>query len=131
MVAEKQGSGVSLRRAPFGSEPQGRRQSSRGQGSELFDGIPSNRASKRPRAKKLGKPLGPFQTVCTSFSCKERAIEIVRLTDHAIVYRLVGQAGEYFLSHATAFQRAVCLEAGFDAGPREGSRIKRGGVQTG
>lgn len=80
---------------------------------------------KRARKLKSDPPLGPFDTSAFAFDRGERAIEIVRLTPAAIVYRLKGLPDEYTLPHGVAFLKAVGLTADFDTAPRDG-RIRRG-----
>ena len=92
--------------------------------TSLFDGEPSK--PKRAKPRKLKVPIGPFETVCTEFDRGTRTIILERITPHGLVYRLRGQTDERFVSHGAAFLRAMCSAAGFDAGPRHGTRIIRG-----
>jgi len=82
---------------------------------------------KRLHARKIRKPLGPFQTVCTARDKgKDRQIELVKLTPHGLVYRLKGLSNEFTVGHEVCFARAVSIAAGFNAGPRDTTRITRG-----
>lgn len=80
---------------------------------------------KRKRARKIRGELGPFETSVTCFDRGERAVEIVRITPAAIVYRLRGLADEFSLPHGAAFLRAVSIRANIDTAPRSGA-IRRG-----
>lgn len=84
--------------------------------------------SPRLRARKIRKPIGPFQTSVTTFDRGHRQIEIVRLTAHAIIYRLKGKKEEYTVGHEAAYLRAISAFTGFDTGPRSSTRISRGGT---
>jgi hypothetical protein len=90
-----------------------------------------NRPLKEPRkhARKIKGSIGPFQTACVSED-GGRQIEIVRITPLSIVYRVKGKSEEYTLKHETAYLKAVCVKAGFDASPRTG-RISRSEVRRG
>jgi hypothetical protein len=75
-------------------------------------------AVKRPRARKLTKPIGPYRTTATMFERgKDREVEISRITPHAIFYRIRGFAAEYSLPHAVGCLRAIALAAGADIEP--------------
>lgn len=94
-------------------------------------GGPLAQPLRRPAARKLRKPLGPFQTAATAFEHgRERPIQIVRLTPLGIVYRVMGSAREYVLPHGVAFIKALAIAAGANVDPRAGrsSSVSRGAV---
>lgn len=81
---------------------------------------------KRKPAKKIRGSLGPFKTVCTTFDRGTREIEISKITEFGITYRLKGQSKEHTIPHENAYLKAVSLDAGVDTSARTG-RIKRNG----
>ncbi len=80
---------------------------------------------RRPRARKLRKPLGPFATGSSTFDAgKDREIEVM-LDPHATLYRLKGQSAVYSLPHGVGYQKALALKVGANIEPRSG-KLKRG-----